>query len=101
MVLGEVVSKVICAFSPVNSELTLVDAVSDPVEPHVDCLGSSLFYCAIGDASGAGVVCLDWRSWLGMSHVDEGGSDGGCIFSVHEECSKFYFCGGGEDGFHD
>ena len=43
-------------------ELLLVDAVSKPVEAHVDGFGSILSDCRVHDAVGSAVVCSDW-SW--------------------------------------
>ena len=44
MVLCGVVTKVNGARGPVDMELSLVDAVSEPVEAHVNGFGSVLFY---------------------------------------------------------
>ena len=71
MVFGEVVSLVEAAFFPVDVELTLADAVADPIKPHVDGLGALLFDGVIGDAGGGAVVSLDRRRWLGMAKFFE------------------------------
>ena len=44
MVFCRVVTKVNGARGPVDMELSLVDAVSEPVEAHVNGFGSVLFY---------------------------------------------------------
>ena len=50
-------------------ELALLNAVSDPIESHIHCLGASDFGSAIGKPIGSGVV---------------GGDPGGVeLFSVH------------------
>ena len=42
---GEVVGKVDGTGCPEHVELALVNAIAEPVEAHVDCLGSVLFDC--------------------------------------------------------
>ena len=69
MVLREIIGKIISTLSPMNNKHPLRHPVPDPVKVHVDRFGSALFHCAIGDASGAGVIGLDRGGWLGMAHV--------------------------------
>ena len=42
MMLGEVVSKVVAAFAPMDDVLVLGDAVFDPIKTHVHGFGSAL-----------------------------------------------------------
>ena len=56
---GEIVRKVVCAWPPVYAELSLSDAVAQPVEPHVHCLASFLFDGIVHDARRTLVVALD------------------------------------------
>ena len=70
MMLSVVISPVVGAFTPVDEELTLIRAVSDPVEPHVHCLGSFLFNGIVDDAVGASVIGLDWGGALGVAELD-------------------------------
>ena len=41
---AKIIGVILVAWAPIDKELALGDAVSDPVESHVNCLGSSLFY---------------------------------------------------------
>ena len=46
----ELVGSVELALSPNDPKLFLFDAISYPVEAHVNCLGSALFSRVVGDA---------------------------------------------------
>ena len=63
---GEVVSKVSCRRSPIDVELALLDAILEPVEAHVDCLGAFLLDGVGEDASACCIVGLKWccRLWV-------------------------------------
>jgi hypothetical protein len=98
---SEVVSQIVSAAAPVDKELALGDAVSDPVEAHVDGFGAALFDGVVGNARGTGVVGLDGSGWLGMSHLGEGGPEPGTIFGIVEEGAKFGFGGRGDNSFDD
>jgi hypothetical protein len=100
MVFGEVVSFVKASFHPIDVKLFLADAVTNPVEPHVNGLGSTLFDSVIGDANGGVVVCLDRSRGLGVAHFFEAGADGTSILEVVEEGTQFRFGGTGEDLVH-
>jgi hypothetical protein len=52
MVLGEIVCQVLGIRAPVNQEVTLVDAVTDPIETHVYSLGATLTNGGVDDSSG-------------------------------------------------
>ena len=62
MVLGKVIRLVGRARLPVDSDLALLDSISDPVEPHVHGFGAFRLDGFVGDAFGCGVVGLD-RCW--------------------------------------
>ena len=64
VVLGEVVTKVSAAGSPVEVELALFDSILEPVEPHVYGFGASLLDCVRENAMGYTVVSLEWGSRL-------------------------------------
>ena len=72
MFFGKIVSKVASARCPVNVELALFDAVSDPIEAHVHGFGADLFHFVVDDAKSGGVVGLGWGWRLGMSHFSKG-----------------------------
>ena len=71
---GEVVGQIVGTAAPVDKELALVDAVSDPVEAHVNGFGATLFDSVVCNAGGAGIVGLDGSGRLGMAHLGESGS---------------------------
>ena len=71
MMLGKVVGKVIGPTAPMDDVLALGNAVLDPVETHVHDAGAALLDSVIDDASGAGVVSLDWSGRLGVAHFCE------------------------------
>ena len=64
MMLGEVVSQVVFAFFPKYFKLVLADAISYPVETHVNSFGALLFDCVIDNSKGCGIVSLDGGGWL-------------------------------------
>ena len=97
MVLGEVIGIVFEASAPVDEEITLGDAVFDPVEAHVDGFGAALFDGIIGNTGGAGIICLDGRGGLRVTHIFQGGAKGGAVFTVVEEGAELGLSGGGED----
>ena len=53
---GEVIRKVLVCGGPVHMVLLLVDAISDPIEMHVNGTGSALGDGVIGEANGSGVI---------------------------------------------
>ncbi len=52
MVLGEVVCQVLGTRPPVNQEVTMFDAVTDPIETYVYSLGATLANGGVDDSSG-------------------------------------------------
>jgi len=99
--LGEIVGKAIGAAVPMDNVLALGNAVLDPVEMHVHGTGAALLDSVVEDASGAGIVSLDWSGRLGMAHFSESGAERGCIFRGVEKGAVFGFGGGRENGIHD
>ena len=65
----EIIAQVFSAGAPVYVELMLMDAITDPVEPHIHGLGAALFHGVVCKAGGCGVVGFDGRGWLRMTHV--------------------------------
>ena len=71
MVFAAVVGQVFGSWGPSDFDLFVcVDAIFEPVEAHVDGLGTTLFHCPIDNATSRFVVCTDdcWR--LGVTHVN-------------------------------
>ena len=54
-----------------DSKLRLSDAITDPMEAHVDGLGPLLLDAVGGNADGARVVAHDDGGSLGIAHVGE------------------------------
>ena len=53
---GEVICKVVVCGGPVHMVLLLVDAITDPIETHVDGMGSALGEGIVGEANGSGII---------------------------------------------
>ena len=64
-----------------DSKLRLSDAITDPMETHVDCLGPLLLDAVGGNADGARVVAHDDGGSLGVAHVGERCSNRGSVLS--------------------
>ena len=97
----EVIGEIGWAGGPENSELALCDTVADPIESHVDGLGSDLFDGSIDDATGGGVVSCNWGSWLWVAHFLEGGTKDSALLGIVKEGPNFGFSSGGHDSFDD
>jgi hypothetical protein len=101
MVLGKVVSEIFFTSTPMNDEVALLDSIADPVKAHVNCFGSALFDCFVGNASGAGTVGLDWCGSLRMVHFLKCNAERETVASVVEYGAEFCFSGGRHDVPHD
>ncbi len=82
--LAQVVSLVGGARAPVDAELALLDSVLEPVEAHVNGLGTTLFDCAVHNAFCAFVVGLDGSDGLWMAEFNEGLADGATCLGIVE-----------------
>lgn len=60
MVLGEIITKIEIPWCPVNVELLLVWAISDPIEAHVHGTWFLLFNCVVDYTTCSWIVCLYW-----------------------------------------
>jgi hypothetical protein len=90
------------ALSPIDVKVALADTVTNPVKAHVDCLGTFLFDCVIGNSGSSAVVSLYGSGWLGiMSEFFKAGAKWACLFAIVEEGSKFSFGGAGYDFMED
>jgi hypothetical protein len=83
MLLGVIIGKIVCSGPPVDQELPLAGPVLDPVESHVDGLGSFLFDGVVGESFGSGVMDLHWGWRLRMTHLFERCPNGDGFLSVH------------------
>ena len=71
---SNIVSQVFLSWFPVDVELFLVDAVTDPVEAHVNGFRPLEFDVVICDACSGRVIDLDGSGWLWVAHFVEDGS---------------------------
>ena len=103
--LGEIICPVEFSSLPVDVELSLSDAVTYPVEAHIDGLGPFLFDCIVGYSRRGCVVCAHGGSWLFVSQFFKGSAERTGLFTVVEKCRQFGFCRtgyyGAEDGAND
>ena len=97
-VLGEVIGKVFISLLPVQAELILLDAASNPVETHVRGFGALPAHFSGEDTVGIHAVGFDRGGRLRVAHFDESCADGNILLAVEENCSSFGFCGRSHDG---
>ena len=88
LLLGEVVSKVVAAFAPMDDVLVLGNAVIDPIKMHVHGFGAALLDCVIDDARCARIVSLYWRGSLRVSEFEQCDTERRCILHLLEESAK-------------
>ena len=69
--LCEVVGSICDAAAPVNDELALRNAVTNPVEAHIHRFGSLLLDGVVGNAGGSAIVGDDGGGRLGMAKFFE------------------------------
>ena len=91
MMLGGVIRHVVSARGPINMEVALFYAVTDPIKTHVDGLGTNLLACAIGNARGGFIVGLHGSGGLGMAEFVECVAKDGAFFAVEEEGAELTF----------
>ena len=101
MVFGDVISAILFAGFPVDKKLALANTIADPVEAHVNCLGSLLFNCIVDNASGSAVVGLERGRRLFVAEFFECNAVRASRLGVVEEATKFGFSGTGHDIAHD
>jgi hypothetical protein len=98
---AEIVSTIGRAGFPKYVELFLADAIADPIKAHVDGLGVFLLDGILGQASGGGVVGLEWRGWLFVSEFLERHAKRAGVLGVDKESTHFGLGSAGQDGAHD
>ena len=79
-----VVCKIFFAASPMDMKLALAFAIFQPVESHVNGLGTALFDGVVGDTGGTTVVDLNGSGWLGMAHFFKNDPDHDPFFGIKE-----------------
>ena len=69
--LSEKVCEIVRSGAPQDTELTLANTVTDPMQAHVHVLGAAGLLLIIGDADGGGVDAHDRSSRLGIANLGE------------------------------
>ena len=101
MVLGEVISKIVSAFMPMDNKVALRNVIFDPVKPHINGFGMTLFDSVIEDTSSTSIISLDGCRWLGVTKFSKGSVESGSIFGIVKESTQFSFSGTGKNNMHD
>ena len=71
MMFAAVVGQVFGSWGPSDFDLFVcVDTIFEPVEAHVNCLGTTLFHSTIDDATSCFVICTDDCWWLRVTHIN-------------------------------
>ena len=91
--LDELVTEVSAAGFPINEKLALTGAVLDPIEAHIGGFGSSLLYCAVGEAFRGRVVDANWSRWLRVSEFLEGSAYWHGLLAIVKVGTDFVFGG--------
>jgi hypothetical protein len=89
VMLGEVFSTIVCPGLPEDKDFSLAGPLLDPVETHVDGLGSLLFDGVLGESHGSGVINQWWH--LRMTHIFERCLNGDGFLAVHVGGCNFCF----------
>ena len=92
--LGEIVTEVSAAGFSINEKLTLLGAVLDPIEAHIDGFGSFLLYGAICETLRGRVVDADWSCWLWVPKFLEGSAYWHGLLAVVKSGTDFSLSGG-------
>lgn len=95
--LREKIGEVMGAFAPINTEMTLADAVANPVEPHIHGLAAAGLDGVVGETDSALVVAKDERVLLGVAHISEDSTEGFTMSGVDEEGAVLCFGSGGDN----
>jgi hypothetical protein len=101
MMLGEVVCLVSFSRFPVDNELALLNAVTDPVESHIHGTRAALLNGVVGYAVGAFVISLDGGWGLRVSKFFQGDTDAAGILCDIEKSGQLGFSCGGHDMFEN
>ncbi len=91
MVFGEIVGEIGFSGCPENLEVSLFDAITYPVESHVDGPGALLVDGIVGDSAGGRVVGLNGCGVLCVAHLVECSAKDFAFFCVDEEACDFGF----------
>ncbi len=82
---GEIICPVGGAGAPENVKLSLMLAVTEPIEVHVHSFGAFLLDSVIGNPAGSVVVSLEWGSQLQVAQFFQGSMDGAEGLDIEEQ----------------
>ena len=94
VVLGEIVTEVSAAGSPINEKLASPGVVLDLIEAHIDGFGYFLLYCAVFETFRGRVVDTDWGWWLRVPEFLEGSAYWHGLLAIVKNGTNFGFSGG-------
>jgi hypothetical protein len=101
VVLCKVVTQVCVTGVPADVELSLLDAVLDPLVAHIHSLGSFLENIFVCNSICCGVVGFELSSVLGVSHFLECFARDSAIFGIDKQGTILGFSNGGDTMFED
>ena len=84
MMFGEVFCSIVIFFTPVDAELALADAVTDPLEAHINGFGVALLDSVVFDACCGIVFGINYCWRLMVLKCEKSCSDGGSLFAIEE-----------------
>ena len=90
MVFSVVVSKVSRSPYPLEYELLLCMATSQPVEMHIYGFWDFMYHCLCDKSMHSGVICCDHGFWLAVSYFFKHLLERYSIFAIIEQGSKGY-----------
>ena len=96
-----IITSVVVARFPIYFELALSTSIPDPIEKHINGLGSFLFDGFRGESYGGGVVHLNFGGRLEMIQLLQCGLDWDSLPTIDVGCSYFGFCRRSHDIVHD
>ena len=79
---GEVFRSIVICFTPVDAELALADAVTDPLEAHINGFGVALLDSVVVDACCGIVLGINYCWRLMVLKCKKSCSDGGSLFAI-------------------
>ena len=89
VVLGKVIGQVALPLRPINVEVTLVDAIANPVVAHIHRLGATLLDHVVGETVGRAVVSLHRNRMLLPAEFFKLNANWFGVDAVVEETAEF------------
>ena len=93
MMLGPIICSVVFARAPIEFELLLGFAATEPMETHVHRFGATGLDVVVDDSKCGTVVGFDWGFGLFVAHLCEELAYWNCFTGIDVKCSKLGFGG--------